>query len=191
MTDHLLTQTLAPEQSLLAAYYTRGLARQEDLTLSTYAGLVAGGSVSFSEAMDGMTAAYLRRGGDVDQLDAYEERMTKRLADAADRVQRGEPAVTVPLVVLSPLVAPARCTASGSGRIGVHARRDQRAAGWPEGRRGEDRRQALRQGAEPAGGTRRRASGASAIRSAATTSRPRPTRACPWLGHSRRQPKPV
>jgi len=108
MTNHLLNNTLTDEHSRLAAYYTRGLARQAGLVLSTYADLVAKGSLSFGEALDGMTASY-RRGGDKGGLDAIEARMITRLAEAVMRVERGEPAILPPLAVLRqdmhPLVA--------------------------------------------------------------------------------------
>ena len=117
--------------------------------------------------------------------------MTKRLADAAERVQRGEPAVTVPLGRPQPAERPPRdARPRDRGGYGVTPGRDQRAAGRPEGRRGDDRRARSTPRCGTCRWTRRRVSGESAIRSAATTSRPRPTRACRWPGHSRRRPKP-
>lgn len=106
MTDHLLNQTLAPEDARLAAYYTRGLARHEDLVLAILAEQVAGGSLPSSEALDRLTAGWLRRGGSSDRLEAAKERMATQLADAAERVRRGEPAIVPPLAVLRPDLHP-------------------------------------------------------------------------------------
>ena len=106
MTDHLLNTTLSPERSRLAAYYTRELARHEDLVLASHAERVADGSLSFGDAVASLTAGYRRRGGDIDKLAAAEDRLMTRLADAAERVERGEPAVALPLAVLRPDMHP-------------------------------------------------------------------------------------
>jgi hypothetical protein len=57
LTDHLYHNTLQRQDARLAAYYTRGLARQEDVVLGTFAELVANGSMSPTEALDAMADA--------------------------------------------------------------------------------------------------------------------------------------
>ncbi len=106
MTDHLLNNTLSPEQSRLAAYYTRGLARQPDQELSVCAELVANGHLPHDEAMDRLMEGWLRRGGDPDRLEAAGDRIAARLDDAIRRVEKGEPAIAPPLAVLRPDMHP-------------------------------------------------------------------------------------
>ena len=53
-------------------------------SIAAAARAVADGDISYSEAIDGLVADYLRRGGDADErMDAYEEKIGLRLADLA------------------------------------------------------------------------------------------------------------
>lgn len=87
MTRHLLTQTLPAEEARLAAYYERGMI--QDNTMLSWANLVSEGRVYFSEAVDQLMRDYIKSGGDLDLIDAAQERIGKRLSDLAYRVQEG------------------------------------------------------------------------------------------------------
>ena len=89
MTDHLMnkTLTLGSEDERLALYYGRGLVRNDPLR--ELARAVADGTLTFSEAIGTAMSEYLGTRGDLDTLDAAEDRLAKRLADLAMRIQEG------------------------------------------------------------------------------------------------------
>ena len=102
MTDHLLNQTISPEQARLAAYYGRGQVRDEEM--AEWARQVADGSLAFSEALDQAVVRHLRDGGDPDLVDDAADRLGKRLSDMAFRIERG--LEDAPLAVLRPDMPP-------------------------------------------------------------------------------------
>ena len=87
MTDHLLNQTLKPEQVGPANYYNLGMV--EDPLMAELAQQVASGEITFSEGSDRLVARYVADGGDLDLLDAAQERLEKRLSEQALRLQEG------------------------------------------------------------------------------------------------------
>ena len=89
MVDHLLNKTLnlSPEESRLAAYY--GRESTEDRAIMELARLVVDGDLTFSEAVGGAVSDYITQGGDLEQLDAVEDRIMNRLGDLAYRIQEG------------------------------------------------------------------------------------------------------
>ena len=104
MTKHLMNKTLAlgPEDERLALYYGRGQVRED--ALIDLAGGVADGSIRFSDALDEAVSAYLRRGGDPDQLDVAKDRLSKRLADLTMRIEDG--LENAPVAVIRPDLHP-------------------------------------------------------------------------------------
>ena len=84
--DHLMNKTLGlgPEDERLALYYGRGQVRDEPL--ADLARGVAAGSMTYSQALAEVMSNYLRGGGDPDGLAEVEERLGKRLADLAERL---------------------------------------------------------------------------------------------------------
>jgi conjugative relaxase-like TrwC/TraI family protein len=102
MTDHLMNQTLSPDQAKLALYYGRGMVHDDNML--AWAQAVADGIVPYSEAVDALLQKHVRDGGDLDLLDATEERIGKRLADLAFRVQEG--LQDAPLAVVRPDIHP-------------------------------------------------------------------------------------
>lgn len=60
LTDHLYHNTLQQQDAHLAAYYTRGLAPQEDRVLGTFAELIAKDLMTVDEASNAMAMAKLR-----------------------------------------------------------------------------------------------------------------------------------
>ena len=111
MTDHLMNKTLAlgPEDERLALYYGRG--QVKDDSLNELARAVADGTLTFSEAIGTAMSEYLGAGGDIDTLDAAEDRLAKRLADLAMRIQEG--LENAPVAVIRPDLHP--LAASGLG----------------------------------------------------------------------------
>src|SRR5271166_2846363 len=87
MTDHLMNQTLSPEQAKLAAYYGRGVVHDNEVLACAQA--VADGGLGYSEALGRLMQKHIDAGGNLDQVDAAEERIGKRLADLAWRVGEG------------------------------------------------------------------------------------------------------
>jgi conjugative relaxase-like TrwC/TraI family protein len=98
MTDHLMNQTLGPEQARLAAYYGRGTVRDDDML--ALAGQVASGETPYGEALEALMSKHARGGGDPDLLDAARERTGKRLADVAHRLREG--LADAPLAIVRP-----------------------------------------------------------------------------------------
>ena len=84
LTNHLLNNTVNQEQARLAAYYGRGMVRDEGLI--ELARQVADGDLMFSEAVAQAVSAYIQAGGDVDLLAATEERFTNQLSDLTFRI---------------------------------------------------------------------------------------------------------
>src|SRR5208282_2796046 len=80
-----LNNTLSPEDTRLAAYYSRGAV--VDTALLEAALAVASGEVTFSEAMDGLSMDYLRAGRDADLLDDWNMRTTDRLSALVARIE--------------------------------------------------------------------------------------------------------
>jgi hypothetical protein len=111
MTDHLMNKTLAlgPADERLALYYGRG--QVKDDSLNELARAVADGTLTFSEAIGTAMSEYLGTGGDLDTLDAAEDRLAKRLADLAMRIQEG--LENAPVAVIRPDLHP--LAASGLG----------------------------------------------------------------------------
>jgi conjugative relaxase-like TrwC/TraI family protein len=103
MTDHLLAMTLAPEQVKLATYYGRGGVSQ-DSELAELARQVAEQKILFTEALDALMSSYICGGGDLDLLDAAQERIEKRLSDLAFRIQEG--LEDAPLAIIRPDMHP-------------------------------------------------------------------------------------
>jgi conjugative relaxase-like TrwC/TraI family protein len=87
LTDHLLTQTLQKAQVGPANYYNMGVI--DDPLMTDLATLVADGEVSFSEAADRLMERHIAEGGDLDLLDATQERVDRRLSDLAFRLSEG------------------------------------------------------------------------------------------------------
>ncbi len=87
LTDHLLTQTLRKEQVGPANYYNMGVV--DDPLMTDLAWLVADGEVPFSEASDRLMQRHIAEGGDLDLLDATQERLDRRLSDLAFRLSEG------------------------------------------------------------------------------------------------------
>ncbi|MFL5252958.1 MAG: MobF family relaxase [Rhodopila sp.] len=102
MTDHLLTNTVPQEEARLAAYYRRGM--MQDTLIEGLAEQVAAGDLAYSEALSELMARYIREGGHVDLTNAAEERLGKRLADVAFRIQEG--LQDAPLAVVRPDIHP-------------------------------------------------------------------------------------
>lgn len=98
MTKHLMTQTLTPDQAELAIYYGRGGVRDEEMLELAHA--VADGGMDYSEALDQLMVRYMRQGGDIDQIEAAEERLSKRLDTLAWRIQEGLD--NAPLAIVRP-----------------------------------------------------------------------------------------
>jgi hypothetical protein len=109
MTDHLMAQTLTPDQAKLAAYYGRGMVH--DNQMLAWAQSIADGGVTYSEALGRLVQRYIRDGGDLDLIDDAEERIGKRLAELAHRVQEG--LEDAPLAVIRPGTDPAVLMALG------------------------------------------------------------------------------
>jgi TrwC relaxase len=96
------TLALGPEDQRLAVYYGKGQVRDDGLNeLASY---LADGSLSYSEALDEAVSRYLNDGGDIDLLDAAEERLGKRIADLAMRIQEG--LENAPVAVIRPDLHP-------------------------------------------------------------------------------------
>ncbi len=104
MTDHLMNNTLAPEESRLAAYYGRGMVQGEGPSIVALAKHVADGTIRYSVAKNTLMSDYIRDGGDLDQLDAARERIGHRLAVLAERFREG--LVDAPLAVIRPDIHP-------------------------------------------------------------------------------------
>ena len=120
MTDHLMNQTLSPEQARLAAYYGRGMVQDNEML--TWAQMVADGVASYSEALDVLLQKHIRDGGDLDQLEAAEERIGKRLADLAYRVQEG--LQDAPLAIVRPDIHPLALAGLGIEADGLLSREE-------------------------------------------------------------------
>lgn len=102
MTNHLMTQTLTDEQCRLAAYYGRGMVH--DSPMLSLAEGVAGGTIGYSDALSVLMERYIREGGDIDLIDAAEERIGKRLSELAFRIQEG--LQDAPLAIVRPDIHP-------------------------------------------------------------------------------------
>lgn len=87
ITNHLLTHTLPKAVSDLARYYAKGADTPERRDVAEMAERVADGRLAYSEALDGLMLADLRRGGDASS--ETEERLGTRLADATFALQEG------------------------------------------------------------------------------------------------------
>ena len=120
MTDHLMNQTLSPEQARLAAYYGRGMVQDNEML--TWAQMVADGTASYGEALDVLLQKHVRDGGDLDQLQAAEERIGKRLADLAYRVQEG--LQDAPLAIVRPDIHPLALAGLGIEADGLLSREE-------------------------------------------------------------------
>ena len=92
MANHLLTQTLPREVADLARYYSRGttVGTDEEREMAELGHAVAEGELPYSEALNELMLADLRRGGD-GGIDT-EERLGKLLANAASRAEMGDDA---------------------------------------------------------------------------------------------------
>lgn len=101
LTKHLLNATVSQAASRMAAYYQRGSVVDP---LSMLAAQVAGGEVTFSDALDSLLADYVAKGGDLDKIDAEEERLGNRLSALAERIQNG--LADAPLAIIRPDVHP-------------------------------------------------------------------------------------
>lgn len=108
MTQHLMNMTMSQDMALAAQYYQRGMVVDP---LADLAKQVADKEISFSEALDAAMSDYIRKGGDVDQLEAAEERLTKRLSAMALRI--GEGLGDAPVAVLRPDISPLVCAGLG------------------------------------------------------------------------------
>jgi TrwC relaxase len=86
MTRHLLNNTVSGEEARLAAYYGRGMVRDD---LRELAGQVADGSVAYADALGILVQDYLAQGGNRNLLVAAEARLGKRLGDLVFRVREG------------------------------------------------------------------------------------------------------
>jgi len=135
MTDHLLTNTVPQEEARLAAYYGRGMVR--DTLIEGLAEQVAAGDLAYSEALSELMARYIREGGHVDLTNAAEERLGKRLADVAFRIQEG--LQDAPLAVVRPDIHPMVAAGLGIDPEGMLNREEinallagRRADGKPE-----------------------------------------------------------
>ena len=84
MTRHLLNNTVSREEARLAAYYGRGMVRDD---LRDLAGQVADGRVTHADALGVLVQDYLAQGGAPDLLDAAAARLGKRLGDLAGRIR--------------------------------------------------------------------------------------------------------
>jgi hypothetical protein len=67
MTQHLLNNTVSREEARLAAYYGRGMVRDD---LRDLAGQVADGSLTHADALGALVRDYLAQGGAPDLVDA-------------------------------------------------------------------------------------------------------------------------
>ena len=99
---NLLNNTVNQEQARLAAYYGRGMVRDEGLIV--LARQVADGDLKFSEAVTQAVSEYIQAGGDVDLLDAAEDRLTNQLSDLTFRISEG--LEDAPIAVLRPGLHP-------------------------------------------------------------------------------------
>ena len=105
--------SLTVEEYRLASYYGAGGLSPEDLRLAASAELVADGTLSYSEALDGLVQEWLQQPtSDPVDLERQEERLGQRLADAAQRMQEGLPP-EVSIAVLRPDVHPLALQALG------------------------------------------------------------------------------
>lgn len=86
MSKHLINMTLSREQAAVARYYAKGT--PED-PLESWARAVANKEIMFSDAMDALMMKYVRDGGNVDDIEQYEERLTSRLSKMALRREQG------------------------------------------------------------------------------------------------------
>jgi hypothetical protein len=102
LTNHLLNNTVNQEQARLAAYYGRGMVRDEGLI--ELARQVADGDLLFSEAVARAVSEYVQAGGDVGLLDATKERLTNQLSDLTFRISEG--LEDTPIAVLRPDLHP-------------------------------------------------------------------------------------
>jgi conjugative relaxase-like TrwC/TraI family protein len=118
MTDHLLNNTVSPEEAKLAAYYSRGMV--QNLEMVDLAEQVACGEIAFSEGVSALIADYIRDGGDIDLLDAAEARLEKRLADLVFRIQEG--LQDAPLAVIRPDIHPSAASGLGIDPHGMLSR---------------------------------------------------------------------
>ena len=84
MTQHLLNNTVSREEARLAAYYGRGMVRDD---LRDLAGQVADGSLTHADALGALVPDYLAQGGAPDLVDAAEARLGKQLGDLTDRIR--------------------------------------------------------------------------------------------------------
>lgn len=102
MTNHLMNNTLNPEQCKLAAYYGRGMVR--DLDLLEIARQVAVNQIAFSDGLASLIKRDIRDDGPLDLPDASEDRIEKRLDDLVSRIRDG--LENAPLAVLRPDLHP-------------------------------------------------------------------------------------
>ena len=84
MTRHLLNNTVSQEEARLAAYYGRGMIRDD---LRDIAGQVAEGRVTYADALSQLVQDHLARGGAPELADAAEARLGKRLDDLVHRIR--------------------------------------------------------------------------------------------------------
>jgi hypothetical protein len=137
LTNHLLNNTVNQEQARLAAYYGRGIVRDEGLI--ALARQVADGDLMFSEAVARAVSAYIQAGGDVDLLDATEQRLTNQLSDLTFRISQG--LEDAPIAVLRPDLHPLAADGLGIERGRVLDRdaiNALLAAGVPTARRSQE-----------------------------------------------------
>jgi hypothetical protein len=138
LTDHLLNNTVTQEQARLAAYYARGMVRDEVYELAQQ---VADGTLSFSAAVDEAKSNYLRDGHDPDLADAAAQRVTNLLHDLAFRLSEslGDAPVGIVRPDLHPIAARALGIEEGRhlDRDAINALLVDRRLPWP----GQDLRQ--------------------------------------------------
>jgi hypothetical protein len=84
MTRHLLNNTVSQEEARLAAYYGRGMIRDD---LRDIAGQVAEGRVAYADALSQLVQDHLARGGSPELADTAEARLGKRLDDLVHRIR--------------------------------------------------------------------------------------------------------
>jgi hypothetical protein len=115
MSAHLLNNTLSKEMADIAAYYGRGGAPEP--LIAELAREVGSGALPYSEALDTLIQDWIQEGGDIDHLEATEERLGRRLETLAARAQEGLD--NAPLAIVRPDIHPLVLTALGIEADGI------------------------------------------------------------------------
>ena len=108
LTRHLMNNTLAPEPSILAAYYGRGAVIDTEMLEAARA--IADGDLTFSESLDRMMSNYLSSGRDTESIGLHEKRTSERLAALTARIladrDNNTETLKAPVAVIRPDIHP-------------------------------------------------------------------------------------